>query len=581
MKRNHIFRNASIVLASLFVGAFTIGCSDWDDHYDGDASSIGTAASNLWENISSNSDLSQFSALLQKAGYDKVLAQSQSYTVWAPKDNTFDYNYYNSLSIDKLQKEFVKNHISRYNYATPNEKDPIVYMLNEKVVAYVANQIGGINISNSIGASNGILKKLDGQLPFLYNIYESLEPGEYAIDSISKYVHDYDVKVLDVAKSVQGPVKDGKITYLDSVFTEDNNLYYLYDAYIQREDSNYTMLVPTNEAWAKAKEIVSKYYNYVDDFKFVENTSTDGSLRKVQDVNIDAAYLRDSMINYVLTQDLFYNNNVFANRALNYLQTGQKLVTDSLVGTSNYRTGRSVVYAEDAANLFEGAKRIDKSNGAIFVTDSLRMRTWTSWNPPIKIEAESPSYSQAQNTFNGTGYSTAVTAGTKNPLVEGSVSNGRYMYVQPSSTSTNPEIDIYLPHLRSTTYNIYCVFVPENITNENKPMEELKPNRLRARLDYNTPEGAVKEFTFSGFVENDPTKVDTVLIGEFEFPIAYEGTGNYYPYLRLASQVTRTQTETYTREIRIDCLLLIPKELDEYRQAHPGYKYYEGSDFYY
>ncbi|MBQ5982930.1 MAG: hypothetical protein IJL54_12260 [Prevotella sp.] len=580
MKRNHIFRNASVVMVSLMMGAFTVGCSDWDDHYDGDASAIGTAASNLWENISSESDISQFKALLQKAGYDKVLAQPQYYTVWAPKDNTFDYNYYNSLSLDKLQKEFVQNHISRYNYALPNEKNPIVNMLNEKVMPYVSNTISGVNISNSIGTSNGILKKLDGRLPFLYNIYESLEPGEFAIDSICQYFHGYDMKVLDKTKSVQGPVKDGKITYLDSVFNEDNILYNLFYAYVHREDSNYTMLVPTNEAWKKAKEKITPYFNYVNDFTFVENTATN-TLRKETKVNIDAAYLRDSMINYMLVQDLFYNNNLFANEALNTLQTGQTLQVDSLVGTNNFWTGRSLVYSEDAANLFEGATRVDKSNGAIFVTDSLRMRTWTTWNPPIKVEAESPTYSQSQNIFNGTGYSTAVTAGTKNPLVQGSVSNNRYMYVQPSATSTNPEIDIYLPHVRSTTYNIYGVFVPENITNENIGVEDLKPNRLRVRVVYNTEQGNTRDVAFSGYVENDPTKVDTVLIGEFTFPIAYEGTGGYYPYLRISSNVTSSQTSRYTREIRLDCLMLIPKELDEYRQAHPGYKYYEGSDTYY
>ena len=581
MKRYHIFRNASVVVASLIMGAFTVGCSDWDDHYDGEASAIGTASATLWENLSSNSDLSQFTALLQKAGYDKVLTQPQSFTVWAPKDNTFDFNYYNALSIDKLQKEFVQNHISRYNYAVANEKNPIVQMLNEKVMPFVSNQISGVNISNTIGTSNGILKKLDGPLPFMYNIYESLEPGEFAIDSISKYFHDYDVKVLDEYRSVQGPVRDGKITYLDSVFNEDNILYNLYSAYIHREDSNYTMLVPTNEAWTKAKEIVSQYYNYVNDFTFVENTSTTSGLRKETKVSIDAAYLRDSMINYTLVQDLFYNNNLFANEALNNLQSGQRLQVDSLVGTSYWRTGRSVVYSEDAANLFEGVTRVDKSNGNIFVTDSLRMRTWTSWNPPIKIEAENPSYSQAQNTFNGTGYSTAVTAGTKNPMVQGSVSNNRYMYVQPSSNSTNPEIDIYLPHVRSTTYNIYCVFVPANITNENVPVEDLKPNRLRVRLNYNDANGVLKEYNFTGYLDNnDPTKVDTVFVGEFTFPVAYEGTGNYYPYIRLFSNVPASQTSVYTREMRIDCLLLIPKELDEYLKEHPEYKYYEGSDFY-
>ena len=27
--------------------------------------------------------------------------------------------------------------------------------------------------------------------------------------------------------------------------------------------------------------------------------------------------------------------------------------------------------------------------------------------------------------------------------------------------------------------------------------------------------------------------------------------------------------------MRIDCILLIPKELDTYRTAHPGYKYFD------
>ena len=572
MKRNHIFRNASVVLASLIVGAFTMGCSDWDEHYDGDATAIGTAAANLWENISSNSDLSQFSALLQKAGYDKVLSESQSYTVWAPKDNTFDYNYFNSLSIDKLQKEFIQNHISRYNYAVPDEQDPIVYMLNEKVMPYVSNQIGGVNISNSIGTSNGILKKLEGLLPFLYNIYESLEPGDFDIDSISKYIHDYDTKVLNVARSTQGPVKDGRMTYLDSVFDESNNLYYLYNAYIHREDSNYTMIVPTNEAWTKAKEAISPLYQYADKFTFMKTAASSKALAESEEVNIDGTYLRDSMMNYMLVKNLFYNNNINDNYPLKTLQMGQTLRVDSLTDT-NY----SIIYSEDAANLFEGTTRVDKSNGAIFVTDTLRMRPWNAWNPPIKIEAENTSYLQSQNVFNGTAYSTSITSGTQNPVVEGTVSNNRYMLIEPSSQSTNPEINIYLPNVRSTTYCIYGVFVPENITNTYIASEDLKPNLMQVVLGYNDANGANKEVTLQQRISNDPVKVDTLKLGEFTFPIAYQGVGNYYPYLRLLSRVQSRQTNDYTRHFRIDCILLVPKDLDDYIQEHPDYKYYDGS----
>ena len=580
MKRKHIFRIARVMTAALAVGVFTMACSDWDDHYDADATAIGSATSNLWENIKANAELSQFAELLQKTGYDKVLTESQTYTVWAPKNNTFDFNYYNSISNDKLLKEFVLNHVSRYNYAIADEKNPLVFMLNEKAMSFTTGQIGGVGISQTLGTSNGMLQVLEGRLPFLYNIYESLEPGDFAIDSISKYFHNYDIKVLNLSKSVQGPVVDGQITYLDSVFDEYNRLYPLYYAYIHREDSNYTMIVPTNEAWTKAKETISKFYNYVDNFKFLENAGT-GTLRKETPVEIDAAYLRDSMINYMLVRDLFYNNNLYDNKALNNFQPGQRLNVDSLVGTRYLMDGRSLVYSEDAADLFEGATKVDKSNGAIFVTDSLRMRPWTSWNPPIKVEVENMNYTQSQNVFNSSATYTRVTTGTQNPVVEGRLSNNSYMLFTPNNVSTNPDVYIYLPHVRSTAYNIYCVMVPEHITNTYLPADEAKKNRLRARIGYNDNTGAVKDIAMPGYVENDPTKIDTVFVGEFEFPIAYEGTGEYYPYIRLQSQVSSSQTNTYTRTLRLDCLMLIPKELDEYRKAHPDYKYNEGSGSYY
>ena len=580
MKRIHIFRNARVVMAALAVGVFMVACSDWDDHYDADVTAIGTASSNLWENISTNAELSQFATLLQKTGYDQVLAESQTYTVWAPKDNTFDFNYYNSLSTDKLLREFILNHISRYNYAVADEKTPTIYMLNEKAMNFTQGQISGVGIANTLGTSNGVLQMLDGQLPFLYNIYESLEPGEFAIDSISDYYHGYDIKVLNELKSVQGPVVDGQITYLDSVFDESNRLYTLYYAYINREDSNYTMIIPTNEAWTKAKESISQYYNYVDKFTFKETAVSTGE--KDAEVEINAPYLRDSMMNYMIVKDLFYNNNLYDHEALKSLPSGSTLQVDSLVSTSF-----SKIYREDAANLFSGLTRVNRSNGAVFVADSLRMRTWTSWNPMIKVEAESSTYVLDKNINRATGYPTSVTSGTQNPAVQGEVSNNRYLYLDPASATAAPEINIYLPNVRSTTYNIYCVFVPEHITNTYLSEDELKPTKWVANIGYNDETGAAKKLYTSASggitIENDPTKIDTVFVTEFTFPIAYVGTGEYYPYLRLTSRLRSSERTKYTNAMRLDCVLLIPKEMDEYIKAHPDYKYDDdgGSGYYY
>ena len=68
-------------------------------------------------------------------------------------------------------------------------------------------------------------------------------------------------------------------------------------------------------------------------------------------------------------------------------------------------------------------------------------------------------------------------------------------------------------------------------------------------------------------------KVDTMYLGDFTFPMAYAGTGNYYPYLRVNSDVKSKERIYYDRTLRIDCLILRPKELDDYLKAHPDYKY--------
>jgi hypothetical protein len=82
----------------------------------------------------------------------------------------------------------------------------------------------------------------------------------------------------------------------------------------------------------------------------------------------------------------------------------------------------------------------------------------------------------------------------------------------------------------------------------------------------------VAESTF----QNDSSKIDTVFLGDFTFPMAYIGTGNYYPYMRINSSITNRERNNYDRTLRIDCIILRPKELDDYLKAHPDYKYDQG-----
>lgn len=555
-----------------------VSCADWDDHYDADTALLDTQNATIWQNIEKNGNLSQFASLLKKTGYDAILDASQTYTVWAPVDGSFDFETVSALSNDRLKKEFIENHIARNNYPASGTVNQRIYTLNEKMMRFGGSggySIQGVGVDRAnLAAGNGTIHTLNGKIPFMQNIYESLNNYQFPIDSVSTYFHSYDVKKLNEQKSVQGPTLNGEITYLDSIFDEHNDLFIRYQALINREDSNYSMLVPTNEAWIKAKAQVQKYFHYLPSFEFMENTSTGTDKKKVT-VNIkDVQYLQDSVVNMMLTGYLFYNNNLYDNTKLNKLQTGEPLRCDSLYGTT-----LSKVYSEDAARLFENALRVDKSNGCIWVTDSLRMRPWTVWNPELILQAENTVYQSSLVNVADQPQRIYVAPGTQNPEVTGQLSANSYTEVQPVSQSTNPGIVFYLPGVRSTTYSIYIVTVPANIVSNNYVT---KPSRFKVSLGYANEQGKNEDndskWTIESQFVSDSLQIDTIYLGDFTFPMAYVGTGSYYPYMRINSSVTSRERANYDRTLRIDCIILRPKELDAYIKEHPDYEYDRGID---
>lgn len=572
-------------MAFLAAGAMTTACSDWDDHYDSNGIS-GSASETIWENVKANANLSQFADLIHKAGYDDVINTTQTYTVWAPLNGTFNYDSLNALPLSNLKDYFAKNHVARFNFPATGSISEYVTMLNKKMMRFEGNgqyKFNGVEVvTPNVASSNGVLHVTNGMINYMANLFESLDSVAYPIDSISRYFHNYDSKVLDTKNSVQGPVVDGRLTYLDSVFVESNVLLGLHNAYLNREDSSYTMLVPTNQAWQKAYAQIGKLYNYKP-FTFVKEVPMTNLNKATEEENYDKGprsldfdLLNDSIHHYVIAEDLFFNNNMFHNKVLKDLQDGSSLNTDSLVST-----GYGIFYGDDAKNLFVGAQRIDKSNGSIWLTDSLRMRSWVSWNPIIKVQGE---YGVAKSYNTSSTDRVSITKAEQNPDVQGTVSNGQYLSVVPLAAVSNPEAIFYLPNVRSTTYAVYICFVPENI-NKNTYADNVRPNRVQVTMGYNDLNGTPKEERLKAngvtTFENDVNKVDTVYVGDFTFPLCYYGTGRssitnamYAPYLRINSRATGQATVSKNdRNLRIDFIMLVPKELDNYLKEHPDYKY--------
>lgn len=569
------------------VAAMTLtACSDWDDHFDANTSVLESQHSSLWQNIEKTGNLSQFASLLKKTGYDEQLSASQTFTVWAPVDDSFDYATLSNQSNDRITREFIENHIARNNYPASGQLEESIYMLNEKKMLFSGASeydIQGVSLvtPNLSSCNNGTLHAIQGRLPFLSSIYESLVNFDDEIDSISSYILSFDEKKIDETKSKKGPVTNGEQTYLDTVYYEHNDLFDLHDSYINKEDSSYTMIAPTNKAWDKAMATIHSYFNYVPEFEFIEKPADS---RVVEKVKIqDAVAMQDSISKVVMISSLFYNNNIYDNKKLKTLKEGETLNCDSLVSTSRVK-----MYGEDAADLFANTKRIENSNGSLWVTtdDTLRMRTWTIWNPEIRLEAENLAYWADYASVNGD--PDIKTVNKQNEEVLGTISNNRYIEVEPASKSVNPEIFFYLPNVRSTEYSVYVVFVPANI-NSKYYAEPLKKNHLEFTFAYADEKGKMTEEVIKDIdtavdtLQNVPgmtAKVDTTYVGDITFKTSYVGLytsdQSYAPYMRIRSRVSSKQAATYDRTMRIDCIILRPKDLDNYIKAHPEYKYDRG-----
>lgn len=532
---NRLLKGLLIVIGAT---AMLTSCSDkWDDHYD--AVTTVDASKSLWQNISSNENLSNFAALLKQTGFYSRLDTTQTYTVWAPLNGTFDYSSISTKGNATIIKEFLENHIARYRWSVSGNVSSSIMNLNGKMSQLVGRGknylFNGVSMENcNLLSNNGILHQLNGSSAFLPNIYEYLDKKDYSTDSIASLFHFYDITVFDKDKSLQGPIVNGKVTYLDSVTTKSNTLFAtLGGAYINSEDSSYTMVIPNDEAWKNAYDSIKSAFTYIK------------KLGSTQLSNIDS--LSDINTKMAIVNNLVFNNNE------------NKHQSDSLVSTSGnvFKGGSQYsIFADSIAS-------VTLSNGKAVVVKKFDFIPGESWQKEIKVEAE---ISANIESMSGVGLSgqnpTVVQVGAQNPKVTGSVSNNRYMDFEPKNSSTNPYVVYNIPGALSTEYDIYVVFVPVNILSDNVSSSLLdtdgnpKMNRAKFTLTYMNDKNV--NTAYSSTVDINSTIIDSAYVGRVKFPVSYYGVNNENMTLKILSAVKSNETAKYSREMRIDCILLEP-----------------------
>jgi len=585
-----------VVLSAGFVLA-AASCSDFSDYNEVSVGDSSTGSLTLWENISQNTQLKDFAALVKQSGYDSVLNTPRSLTVWAPLDGTFIRAQFDTLSKEQLLTQFVKAHIAEYSHTATGKVEERVHMLNEKSFDFVGD--GSYTFANrtistaNLPSNNGVMHLMNGAAQFYHNLYEYISVGS-GLDSLRNHFLNYEQKYLDQSASVKGPMVDGVQTYINEVWVTYNTLVNQLGARIANEDSSYTFVMPTNEAFMEMYNRVKPYYNFITTTKVhdvASYSSASGTDTKTTTVN--ASYMTDSLVRRQIVRNLIYSNNDTYNQWI----VGKGTSTDTIRSTTRNKFSNPQAILND--HLV--GEPVMASNGYARIVDSLAFYPWETFCPEL-------SFSPRRNMvklFPAASSMSPVTVRNADgsPLTwllgpETLETEYRYGAISAGGDRVKPDFFLSLPDAMSTTYNFYVVFMPtlwiDSIQGQHPNglvYNESRPCWLNFQLQYCDAKGNTQVYNFSKAYadsllsggtlpkvpasvssttafSNDPQKVDTVFIGQFTFPVNYNGLGqDFYPSLHITSPISvfnNTQLSTYSRDVHIAAILMRPVELEEF-----------------
>ena len=583
------------------------GCSDYSDYNSvPSAGDLPSASQTLWENISSDPQLTKFAALAQQSKFSEALNSPRFYTVWAPVDAAISDAEFNRLKASDsatIVKQFMQQHMTEYNYPISSAlAGTTIISLNAKHHPFTQDSFDGIGYSAvNIPATNGVMHKLNGMSEFYHNLYENID-NLSGCDLLKNYIQKYDEYYLDVNASVSGPLRDGKQTYLDSVMKKRNNVINsIMRANLEDEDSTYCMLIPNDQAWSEAYAAINPCYNYIPklDYMDLEKKTLVASSMKATDAKADKAAEADGQLQDSLTCRNIVNNLVFSN----WYKGNQPLFGNGSFapGDTAYTTsGKSLTNMQDVLNHTIAVNEM--SNGVARTIDQLTFRSWNTYNPRISVMAPEATMKVTKLTTHS--IPLADLAGRDSLFSKVPRMFRQWLFPQTSrfftyvavdsanidGTTGKPEFSFALrtgrgavqgQGVRSTTYHIYVVTVPAQVE---EPLADVKPYYLRFYLSWTDadnkqqltvlPQGskASSEITTdngesTGTVTyvGDPGRVNVIDLGEFTFPVCYHGL-DAYPSLTMMhtkSYTSSANRKKYDQQMRVAGVFLVPKEYND------------------
>lgn len=580
--------------ASLLLGV--MACSD--DHYDVKPGNL-SGANTVWQNIVASPELSSVANILRRTRvmkdendindtltYAGMLNSSQEFTVFAPKDGTFDPQPWLDLldqaraaKTDSAQgpeaaarieyivsNQFAQNHIARFNYEGTVAPQTI-RMMNAKTCVYRSgSSVNGVAIEGaSVNSRNGMLHTLSGISPFYYNIYDFMA-ADTQLDSAYNVLRSVEKRTFSEAGSVQGSMdENGQMVYVDSVYFTTNEILNDSRAQIKEEDSLYVAILPSNEAWNEGKELVKKLYNYADSYAY-EWSPTNGSFSNASNslryrFNTDSLRTRSTQI--AMLGSIFFNVTDFENVD----RTDSAAIINYFLNADSVMSSNHVPYFNLKEQL-QGLKPQRVSNGYVYVLP--HYTTNPAYSLQKKLEIVPINSFAVANVSGGKKLSGgAVYYGdminldseTRDSSVTGDIENTFYTFFN-SPDRTAMYINIRLNQVMSGRYRIVAEVLPNRI-NKNYVNVDKKGNPVEEKPKFTCQiwsDQMQKLAEKSGFEVNQDSIERVVLFDDFEFPNSYAELPSdctSFPLLRL-SMTNRELKQGSTYGLSIGKIFLEP-----------------------
>ena len=567
-------------------------CADWSDHYDENAGASDTSGLSLYAQIAARPELSDFRRVIDRAHvyannrpttlrYSDMLNGSQFYTVFAPKNGSFNCDSLLSMcdtaeGDSLVGTQFLSNHIARYRHSAGSNEQ--VLMLGGKTQHLAGQYMGGapIAVANT-QASNGILHIMGTDYQYRCNIYEALISLD-KYQHIGKFLRGYQITEFDPNSSTEQGVVDGKTVYCDSVFYTYNIILNTIDR-IDREDSTFIMFVPSAALWEKIYPKAKERFTYANAGK----TDRD---------QVVADSMQNLYSHYSLIQDLVFN------------PIWQTSPQDSITTTTwNKMSYPYHVYYKpyDAGGLF--SYKTDSticSNGIIYEMDEWPFDNTMLYFQKIEREAEGLIYDNYETD--------KKTLSIKRCQITADSVSGGYINVTPVTATDGFYLEYELPNVLRGDYDVKIIYLPKTVydptldpdSKKTADRNAFRPCKFTATITYSGTDG--KSYTVDTrakyvidpsspryYVEDkagdfimdcnfdadkDKTRafitdrycVDTVQICSFHFPACNYGQSKCTSRLKITNSVTSKENTVtgYSANMLIDKILLIPHNDETY-----------------